>query len=144
VNLTDVYNTIQAYMGGLFVNYYNDFGRTWQVYVEAEAPYRSTTDDLGQFYVRNGQGQTVPLSALAKFETRFGPEFTMRYNEYRSAQINAAAAPGYSADQARAALVDVFKQTMPSEMGYDWIGLAHGLTSSLAPRSMKGSSVRKS
>jgi hydrophobe/amphiphile efflux-1 (HAE1) family protein len=124
VNLTDVYNTIQAYMGGLFVNYYNDFGRTWQVYVEAEAPYRSTTDDLGQFYVRNGQGQTVPLSALAKFETRFGPEFTMRYNEYRSAQINAAAAPGYSADQARAALMDVFKQTMPSEMGYDWIGMS--------------------
>jgi len=125
VNLTDVYNTIQAYMGGLFVNYYNDFGRTWQVYVEAEAPYRSTTDDLDQFYVRNGQGQTVPLSALAKFETRFGPEFTMRYNEYRSAQINAAAAPGYSADQARAALVDVFKQTMPSEMGYDWIGMSY-------------------
>jgi HAE1 family hydrophobic/amphiphilic exporter-1 len=125
VNLTDVYNTIQAYMGGLFVNYYNDFGRTWQVYVEAEAPYRSTTDDLGQFYVRNGQGQTVPLSALAKFETRVGPEFTMRYNEYRSAQINAAAAPGYSADQARAALVDVFKQTMPSEMGYDWIGMSY-------------------
>jgi HAE1 family hydrophobic/amphiphilic exporter-1 len=125
VNLTDVYNTIQAYMGGLFVNYYNDFGRTWQVYVEAEAPYRATTNDLGQFYVRNGQGQTVPLSALAKFETRFGPEFTMRYNEYRSAQINAAAAPGYSADQARAALVDVFKQTMPSDMGYDWIGMSY-------------------
>jgi hydrophobic/amphiphilic exporter-1 (mainly G- bacteria), HAE1 family len=125
VALTDVYNTIQAYMGGLFVNYYNDFGRTWQVYVEAEAPYRATTDYLGQFYVRNGQGQTVPLSALAKFETRSGPEFTMRYNEYRSAQINAAAAPGYSADQARAALVDVFKQTMPSEMGYDWIGMSY-------------------
>jgi len=125
VALTDVYNTIQAYMGGLFVNYYNDFGRTWQVYVEAEAPYRATTDDLGQFYVRNGQGQTVPLSALAKFETRSGPEFTMRYNEYRSAQINAAAAPGYSADQARAALVDAFKQTMPSEMGYDWAGMSY-------------------
>ena len=125
VALTDVYNTIQAYMGGLFVNYYNDFGRTWQVYVEAEAPYRATTDDLGQFYVRNGQGQTVPLSALAKFETRSGPEFTMRYNEYRSAQINAAAAPGYSADQARAALVDAFKRTMPSEMGYDWAGMSY-------------------
>jgi HAE1 family hydrophobic/amphiphilic exporter-1 len=125
VALTDVYNTIQAYMGGLFVNYYNDFGRTWQVYVEAEAPYRSTTDDLGQFYVRNSQGQTVPLSALARFESRSGPEFTMRYNEYRSAQINAAAAPGYSADQARAALVDVFKQTMPSEMGYDWMGMSY-------------------
>jgi HAE1 family hydrophobic/amphiphilic exporter-1 len=125
VALSDVYNTIQAYMGGLFVNYYNDFGRTWQVYVEAEAPYRATTNDLGQFYVRNSQGQTVPLSALARFESRSGPEFTMRYNEYRSAQINAAAAPGYSADQARAALVDVFKQTMPSEIGYDWMGMSY-------------------
>jgi len=125
VALSDVYNTIQAYMGGLFVNYYNDFGRTWQVYVEAEAPYRSTTDDLGQFYVRNGQGQTVPLTALAKFETRYGPEFTMRYNEYRSAQINVSAAPGYSSDQASAALEDVFKQTMPREMGYDYIGMSY-------------------
>jgi len=125
VNLTDVYNTIQAYMGGLFVNYYNDFGRTWQVYVEAEAPYRATTNDLGQFYVRNGQGQTVPLSALAKFENRSGPEFTMRYNEYRSAQINASAAPGYSSDQASAALEDVFKQTMPREMGFDYMGMSY-------------------
>jgi HAE1 family hydrophobic/amphiphilic exporter-1 len=125
VNLTDVYSTIQAYMGGLFVNYYNDFGRTWQVYVEAEAPYRATTNDLGQFYVRNGQGQTVPLTALAKFETRSGPEFTMRYNEYRSAQINASAAPGYSSDQASAALEDVFKQTMPREMGFDYLGMSY-------------------
>jgi HAE1 family hydrophobic/amphiphilic exporter-1 len=125
VNLTDVYNTIQSYMGGLFVNYYNDFGRTWQVYIEAEAPYRATTDDLGQFYVRNGQGQTVPLTALAHFETRYGPEFTMRYNEYRSAQINVTAAPGYSSDQATAALEDVFKQTMPSEMGFDYIGMSY-------------------
>jgi hydrophobic/amphiphilic exporter-1 (mainly G- bacteria), HAE1 family len=125
VALTDVYNTIQAYMGGLFVNYYNDFGRTWQVYVEAEAPYRATTNDLGQFYVRNSQGQTVPLTALAKFENRSGPEFTMRYNEYRSAQINAAAAPGYSSDQASAALEDVFKQTMPREMGFDYIGMSY-------------------
>jgi HAE1 family hydrophobic/amphiphilic exporter-1 len=125
VSLTDVYNTIQAYMGGLFVNYYNDFGRTWQVYVEAEAPYRATTDDLGQFYVRNNQGQTVPLTALANFETRQGPEFTMRYNEYRSAQINVSAAPGYSSDQATAALEDVFKQTMPREMGFDYIGMSY-------------------
>src|ERR1700722_14276024 len=125
VNLTDVYNTIQAYMGGLFVNYYNDFGRTWQVYVEAEAPYRATTDDLGQFYVRNGQGQTVPLTALAKFENRSGPEFTMRYNEYRSAQINVSAAPGYSSAQATAALEGVFNQTMPREMGFDYIGMSY-------------------
>jgi hydrophobic/amphiphilic exporter-1 (mainly G- bacteria), HAE1 family len=125
VSLTDVYNTIQAYMGGLFVNYYNDFGRTWQVYVEAEAPYRATTNDLGQFYVRNNQGQDVPLTALANFETRHGPEFTMRYNEYRSAQINASAAPGYSSDQATAALEDVFRQTMPREMGFDYIGMSY-------------------
>jgi hydrophobic/amphiphilic exporter-1 (mainly G- bacteria), HAE1 family len=125
VALSDVYNTIQAYMGGLFVNYYNDFGRSWQVYVEAEAPYRSNTQNLGQFYVRNNQGEAVPLSALADFETRSGPEFTMRYNEYRSAQLNANAAPGYSSDQARAALVEVFKQTMPSEMGYDWTGMSY-------------------
>jgi HAE1 family hydrophobic/amphiphilic exporter-1 len=125
VALTDVYNTIQAYMGGLFINYYNDFGRTWQVYVEAEASYRSTTDDLGQFYVRNSQGQAVPLSALANFETRYGPEFTMRYNEYRSAQINVSAAPGYSSDQATAALEDVFKQTMPREMGFDYAGMSY-------------------
>ena len=125
VALTDVYNTIQAYMGGLFVNYYNNFGRTWQVYVEAEAPYRSNTRDLAQFYVRNNQGEALPLSALANFETRSGPEFTMRYNEYRSAQINASAAPGYSSDQASAALEDVFKQTMPSEMGFDYMGMSY-------------------
>src|SRR6202011_2091647 len=122
VALTDVYNTVQAYMGGLFVNYYNEFGRTWQVYIESEAPYRSNTDNLGQFYVRNNQGETVPLSALASFATRSGPEFTMRYNEYRSAQINASAAPGHSSDQARKALEDVFKQTMPHEMGFDYLG----------------------
>jgi len=125
VALSDVYNTIQANMGGLFVNYYNQFGRTWQVYIESEAPYRSNTNNLGQFYVRNSQGEAVPLSALASFETRSGPEFTMRYNEYRSAQINASAAPGYSADQARAALEEVFRQTMPHEMGFDYLGMSY-------------------
>src|ERR1700724_1446588 len=112
-------------MGGLFINYFNDFGRTWQVYVEAEAPYRANMENLGQFYVRNSLGQTVPLSALTKFESRGGPEFTMRYNEYRSAQINGAAAPGYSSDQASAALEDVFKQMMPREMGYDYMGMSY-------------------
>src|SRR5579859_6839947 len=125
VALPDVFNAIQANMGSLFVNYYNQFGRTWQVYIESEAPYRSSTENLGQFYVRNNQGETVPLSALASFETRSGPEFTMRYNEYRSAQINANAAPGYSADQARTALEDVFKQTMPREMGFDYLGMSY-------------------
>jgi HAE1 family hydrophobic/amphiphilic exporter-1 len=125
VAIGDVYQTIQAFMGGLFINYFNEFGRTWQVYVEAEAPYRSNMDNLGQFYVRNKGGERVPLSALTKFESRSGPEFTMRYNEYRSAQINGSAAPGYSSDQATAALEDVFKQTMPSEMGFDYMGMSY-------------------
>jgi HAE1 family hydrophobic/amphiphilic exporter-1 len=125
VAISDVYRTIQAFMGGLFINYFNDFGRTWQVYVEAEAPYRSDMQNLGQFYVRNNQGERVPLSALTKFESRSGPEFTMRYNEYRSAQINGSAAPGYSSDQATAALEEVFKQTMPGEMGFDYMGMSY-------------------
>jgi len=125
VAVSDVYRSIQAFMGGLFINYFNDFGRTWQVYVEAEAPYRSDLSNLSQFYVRNNAGQMVPLTALTKFESRDGPEFTMRYNEYRSAQINGSAAPGYSSDQATAALEDVFKQTMPGEMGFDYMGMSY-------------------
>src|ERR1700675_1717211 len=125
VAVSDVYKTIQAFMGGQFINYFNDFGRTWQVYVEAEEPYRSNLENVGQFYVRNSSGEMAPLSALTKFESRQGPEFTMRYNEYRSAQINGGAAPGYSSDQATAALEDVFKQTMPSEMGFDYMGMSY-------------------
>jgi HAE1 family hydrophobic/amphiphilic exporter-1 len=125
VAINDVYQTIQAYMGGLFINYFNNFGRTWQVYVEAEAPYRANTGNLAQFYVRNNQGEMVPLSALAHFETRSGPEFTMRYNEYQCAEIIGSAAPGYSADQATAALEDAFKQTMPREMGFDYMGMSY-------------------
>jgi HAE1 family hydrophobic/amphiphilic exporter-1 len=125
VAIDDVYQTIQTFMGGLFINYFNDFGRTWQVYVEAEAPYRSDLAKLGQFYVRNNRGDMVPLTALTKFESRDGPEFTMRYNEYRSAQINGSAAPGYSSDQATGALEEVFKQTMPAEMGFDYMGMSY-------------------
>lgn len=125
VALGDVYQTIQAYMGGLFINYFNEFGRTWQVYVEAEAPYRANTAYLDQFFVRNNQAEAVPLSALAHYETRTGPEFTLRYDEYRGAQINGNAAAGYSSDQATAALEDVFKQTMPHEMGFDYMGMSY-------------------
>jgi HAE1 family hydrophobic/amphiphilic exporter-1 len=124
VALTDVYRTLQTYMGGLFVNYFNQFGRQWQVYVEAEGQYRNTFDGINQFYVRNSQGTTVPLSALTKFESRPGPEFTMRYNLYRSAEIIGGAAPGYSSAQAMKALEETFDQTMPGEMGYDYMGMS--------------------
>src|SRR5579862_9696420 len=125
VPLNDVYRTIQAFMGGLFVNYFNRFGRQWQVYIEAEGEYRARAENVGQFYVRNSKGDNVPLSALTTITSRTGPEFTMRFNEYRSAQINGAAAPGYSSNQATAALEDVFKQTMPGEMGFDYLGISY-------------------
>jgi len=124
VPISDVYRTIQAFMGGLFINYFNRFGRQWQVYIEAEGDYRTNAENVGQFYVRNQNGRMVPLSALTSFEPLSGPEFTMRYNLYRSAQINGSAAPGYSSDQATAALEEIFAQTMPAEMGYDYIGMS--------------------
>jgi HAE1 family hydrophobic/amphiphilic exporter-1 len=125
VNLSDVYRTIQAFMGGYFINYFNRFGRQWQVYIEAESEDRANAENVGRFYVRNNKGESVPLSTLATVRPQLGPEFTMRFNEYRCAQINGSAAPGYSADQATAALEEVFKQTMPREMGFDYSGISY-------------------
>jgi HAE1 family hydrophobic/amphiphilic exporter-1 len=125
VNLSDVYRTIQAFMGGYFINYFNRFGRQWQVYIEAESEDRASPDNVGRFYVRNNKGENVPLSTLTTVKSQLGPEFTMRFNEYRCAQINGSAAPGYSADQATAALEEVFKQSMPREMGFDYSGISY-------------------
>jgi hydrophobic/amphiphilic exporter-1 (mainly G- bacteria), HAE1 family len=124
VAVRDVYQTLQAFMGGLFINYFNRFGRQWQVYIEAEGAYRTRAENVGQFFVKNAKSEMVPLAAVTKFEPRPGPEFTMRFNEYRSAQINGAAAPGFSAGQAMAAMEEVFDQTMPREMGYDYLGMS--------------------
>ncbi len=125
VDIGEVYRVLQAFMGGYFVNYFNRFGRQWQVYVQAEGEYRAEAEQLGQFYVRNKNGDSVPLSALTSLEQRSGPEFTMRYNLYRSVQINAVTAPGYSSTQGMKALEEVFKETMPSEMGYDYLGMSY-------------------
>jgi HAE1 family hydrophobic/amphiphilic exporter-1 len=124
VDLSQVYRTLQAFMGGYFINYFNRFGRQWQVYVQAEGEYRTRADQLGQFYVRNVAGETVPLSAVTSLEQRSGPEFTMRYNLYRSAQLNVVAAPGFSSAQAMGALEAVFAATMPREMGFDYLGMS--------------------
>ena len=124
VAISDVYRTIQAFMGGYFVNYFNRFGRQWQVYVEAEGDYRTRAENVGQFYVRNTSGDNVPLSALTRIEASSGPEFTLRFNEYRAAQINGGPAPGYSSAQAMKALEETFAQTMPVEMGYDYMGMS--------------------
>ena len=124
VNLGEVYQTLQAFMGGPFINYFNRFGRQWQVYVQADGSYRTQAENVGQFYVRNKAGQMVPLSALVSMQQTYGPEFTIRYNAYRAAQINAIQAPGYSSGQAMAALEEVFAQTMPRDMGYDYLGMS--------------------
>ncbi len=124
VELTEVYKTLQTFMGGYFIDYFNRFGRQWQVYVQAEGDYRTRADNLGLFYVRNHDGEAVPLAALTSTKSISGPEFTMRYNLYRSAQINGSAAPGYSSAQATHALEEVFAQTMPPEMGFDYIGMS--------------------
>jgi HAE1 family hydrophobic/amphiphilic exporter-1 len=124
LDLGEVYKTLQTFMGGYFVNYFNRFGRQWQVYVEADDKYRASMDNIGLFYVRNRLGQSVPLSAVTRVERRTGPEFVMHYNEYRCAQINGSAAPGYSSDQATKALEEVFANTMPTGMGFDYFGMS--------------------
>src|SRR5881396_2739014 len=124
IDLGQVYQTLQTFMGGFFVNYFNRFGRTWQVYIEAEGDYRTDAKNVGQFFARNANGTPVPLDAISTVENIAGPEFTVRYNEYRAAQINGSAAPGYSSYQAMNALEETFRQTMPNEMGYDYLGLS--------------------
>ena len=124
VAVSDVYETIQTFMGGSFINYFNRFGREWQVYLQAEGDYRTNFGNLGDFYVRNTNNQMVPLGALTRIERRTGPEFTMRYNLYSSAQINATPAIGYTSDQAMRAMEAVFEETMPLEMGYDYLGMS--------------------
>jgi HAE1 family hydrophobic/amphiphilic exporter-1 len=125
VQLSDVYKTLQTFMGGYFVNYFNRFGRVWQVYVQAEGQYRRDMKAMGQFYVQNDKGGMVPLDAVVDTKTIYGPEFTMRFNEHRAAQINASLRPGISSAQGMQAMEEVFAETMPSEMGYDYMGMSY-------------------
>lgn len=125
VKLQDVYQTMQCFMGGAFVNYFNRFGRQWQVYVQAEGDYRTQAKNLGQFYVLNNTNQMVPLSAVTSVRDTVGPEFTMRYNLHEAAQINASAKPGVSSAQAMKAMGDVFHETMPAGMGFDYLGMSY-------------------
>jgi hydrophobic/amphiphilic exporter-1 (mainly G- bacteria), HAE1 family len=124
VALKDIYNTLQSFLGGSFINYFSRFGRQWQVYVQAEDAFRTNAEQIGQFYVRNSNNNPVPLSSVTRVKKRFGPEFTMRFNLYRSAQIQVLPAPGFSSAQAMRALEEVFARTMPGEMGYDYLGMS--------------------
>ena len=124
VDLNSVYNTMQTFMGGYLVNYFNRFGRQWQTFVEAEGDTRTNIQNINQFYVRSANGSQVPLGSLVHVRQITGPEFILRFNEYTSAQVNVTGAPGYSSGQVRAALEEVFNQSMPAGMGFSYSGMS--------------------
>ncbi|HYH05795.1 MAG TPA: multidrug efflux RND transporter permease subunit [Thermoanaerobaculia bacterium] len=124
VPINEVYQTLQTFLGGSFVNQFNRFGRQWRVFLQADAQDRLTPEAIGQFFVRNNDGNMVPLSSLVTIRQTNGAEYTQRFNLYRAAQVTGAAAPGFSSGQAMAALEDVARQILPREMGYDWSDLS--------------------
>ncbi len=125
VQVRDVYQSLQAFLGGIYVNQFNRFGRQWKVFLQAEPAGRVKTEDINQFYVRNNDGRMTPLSAVVTTRSVSGPEFTNRFNLFRAAQVTGIPAPGYSSGQATAALEEVFRESMPREMGYDWADMSY-------------------
>ena len=125
VAIADVYQTLQVYLGGLFINQFNRFGRQWRVFVQGDGSERMSEDDIKGYYVRNNQGAMVPLSALATTRHISGPEYTNRFNLFRAAQVIGNAAPGYSSGEALNALDEVARKTLPLEMGYEWADLSY-------------------
>ncbi|HKU37594.1 MAG TPA: multidrug efflux RND transporter permease subunit, partial [Polyangiales bacterium] len=125
VSLSDVYTSLQTFLGGSYVNDFTRFGRQWRVFLQAEPSYRASPDDIGNFYVRNGRGEMVPLTSFVRVRTITGPEYTVRFNLFRSVEIQGTQAPGYSSGQALAALEEVAAETLPPEMGYAWSGLSY-------------------
>ena len=125
VSVTDIFNTMQIYLGSLYVNDFNRFGRVYQVRVQADAPFRARPDDILQLKTRNAAGEMVPLSSLVKVTPTFGPEMVVRYNGYTAADINGGPAPGYSSDQAQNAIVRIAKETLPRGVKFEWTDLTY-------------------
>ncbi|MQB42132.1 efflux RND transporter permease subunit [Rhizobium sp. ICMP 5592] len=125
VSVTDVFDTLQIYLGSLYVNDFNAFGRTYSVRVQADAKFRSHASDIGQLKVRSASGQMIPLSALLKVEASTGPERTTRYNGFLAADINGGPAPGFSSGQAQAAIERIANETLPKGIGYEWTDLTY-------------------
>jgi len=124
ISLSSVYQTMQAFMGGGYINQFNRFGRQWRVYLQAEGDQRQSTNDIAGYYVRNANGQMVPLSAFVSTKRVYGPEFTNRFNLFRGAHLIGGPAPGYSSDQVQRALEQVANQVLPREMGFEWADLS--------------------
>ena len=124
ISLTDAYNTLQTFLGGLYVNDFNQFGHTWQVLLQAEPEFRDQPSSIGRFYVRNSGGEMVPLSTLAAINPSGGPDVIYRYNRFRAIQLLGTPAPGYSSGQASAAMEEV-AASLPQGFGYEWTGTTY-------------------
>jgi multidrug efflux pump len=125
VAVTDVFDTLQIYLGSLYVNDFNRFGRTYSVRVQADAQFRARADDVGQLKVRSNSGAMVPLAALLTVNESAGPERAMRYNGYLSADVNGRAAPGYSSGEAQAAVEQIAAETLPKGFRFEWTELTY-------------------
>ena len=125
IGLTDAYNTLQTFLGGLYVNDFNQFGHTWQVLLQAEPGFRNQPADIGRYYVRNSHGDMVPLSTLANIQASSGPDVIYRYNRFRAIQILGGPAPGYSSGQASQAMEEVAAASLPPGYGYEWTGTTY-------------------
>jgi len=125
VPLTTIYQTLQINLGSLYVNDFNQFGRTYQVKVQADAPFRSHAEHIAQLKVRNNKGEMIPLSSLMRVRDSYGPDRVQRYNAYISADINGGAAPGVSSGQAQAAMERIAKEVLPKGISYEWTDLTY-------------------
>ncbi|HKH84668.1 MAG TPA: efflux RND transporter permease subunit [Gemmatimonadales bacterium] len=123
--LTDLFQTMQAYLGSVYVNDFNKFGRTYQVKVQADAQFRATADDIAQLKVRNAEGAMIPLGSVVTVQQSHGPDQATRYNGYPSADINGGPAPGYSSGQAEAAIEGIMRDVLPNGIGYEWTDLTY-------------------
>jgi hydrophobe/amphiphile efflux-1 (HAE1) family protein len=123
--LTDLFQTMQAYLGSVYVNDFNKFGRTYQVKVQADAQFRATADNIAQLKVRNAQGAMVPLGSVITVKQSHGPDQGLRYNGYPSADINGGPAPGYSSGQAQEAIEGIMRDVLPNGIGYEWTDLTY-------------------
>jgi multidrug efflux pump len=125
VRLQDIYDTMQMYLGSLYVNDFNRFGRTYQVNAQAAPMFRTTADDIGRLKTRNARGDMIPLASFVTAKETSGPDRVPHYNGYLAAELNGAAAPGYSSGQAQAAIEEVLAQTLPNGMSYEWTDLTY-------------------
>ncbi|HEU4838279.1 MAG TPA: efflux RND transporter permease subunit [Micavibrio sp.] len=125
VNVSDIFDTMQVYLGSIYINDFNQFGRTYQVVAQADRDYRSSPEDITRLRVRNDKGEMVPLGSMVTVSETFGPQTAMRYNAYRTADINGDAAPGYSSGEAQAAISKILADTLPPGMQFEWTDLTY-------------------